>query len=310
MNLFSSNRRGVVVTRRISGSPGTISIVDGFPSHESVIIQRIGYGQGVNVQFAPSLASLIYVYVFGDKMGDVTISGVCFDRTCSDGKRFKGAQRALSYYSKNRAAAKSDTINVTIGDVEINGFVIDMKLDTLNEEYRTMSFTMTMAALPRDANAPTVNGKSKSSSADATKKSEKDETKVNDEKEEQKASFIKAANSMKDGKINDATEDFDRLAPDSGKYFATEISTNELGDYQNSVGSLESAWERLATGNVTAVPNSGRGTLIERQLGLSTHEDVMEMQRHNAVATWTPSPPAADDEYIFLGTHTNPDDVN
>lgn len=150
--LFSARKRGTVVSRILFGSPGTISFLDGFPRHDSVIITDIGYRQSVNAQFLPSLADLIYVYVFGDKMGDVRISGLCFDMTCNDtSTRFQGVRRALSYYSQHRASVENKSVNVTIGRTEINGFLIDMNVQTANQEYKTMSFVLTLAALPRTA---------------------------------------------------------------------------------------------------------------------------------------------------------------
>ncbi len=160
-HLFSSRNRGVVVVRKVNGSPGVITFLSDFPQTESVIITAIGYSQAVNAQFLPSLADLVYLYVFGDKMGRVEVSGICFDHTCSDSTAMQGVNRTLSYYRDNRAAVKNQAVKVKLGNNEINGFIIDLSVTTREASYKTMDFRLNIAALPRSADQSTIDAAAK-----------------------------------------------------------------------------------------------------------------------------------------------------
>jgi hypothetical protein len=75
------------------------------------IITRLTISQQVNVQFLHTLGSLIYVYVFGDRMGSVSLSGLSFLCACDDGESSGGAEigaeKMMLWYKQNRASKKA-----------------------------------------------------------------------------------------------------------------------------------------------------------------------------------------------------------
>jgi len=229
--LFSASDFGVVVVRRFDGAPGTISFLDKFPQHDSVIITSIGYRQSVNAQFMPSLADLIYVYVFGDKMGDVIISGICFDRTCDTTGTFQGVGRALAYYRDNRAKVTNKSVKVRIGDTEINGFVLSMDVNTADAVNKTMRFSLSIAALPRAASQDEIDAAaSAQATADATaaESKESDLTKTMNEVKADPdiadAGFSGFAGAMSELKFNEVY-----TSENSNEAFESELSV-DLGN--------------------------------------------------------------------------------
>ena len=119
-------------------------------SPKSVIVTGIGYDQSVNIQFMPTLRKLVYVYAFGDRMGQISISGIAFDTTCTNnGSGGIGIDRLMRYYDKNRAVNEGRVVTVSIGSSAIRGFLINMSLRTISTEFKTTGFTMNLATLPR-----------------------------------------------------------------------------------------------------------------------------------------------------------------
>jgi hypothetical protein len=152
-DLFTSNNPGKVY--RIPLTHGTeatvIKFMDtkaDFPVHDTVLITAIGFSQSVNVQFTPALNKLVYLYSFGDRMGDAVISGFLFDRECSKSSgRLVGLKKISDFYAANRAISNT-RIAVNIGAVTVRGFLTDFRADTAEPQLNSMRFTMTLAILP------------------------------------------------------------------------------------------------------------------------------------------------------------------
>lgn len=116
---------------------------------ERSIVTRLTVSQQVNVQFLHSLGSLIHIYVFGDRMGQVSLSGLSFSCDCPDGTEL-GAEKMLLWYKKNRASKRADPCRVTIGKTVIEGFVTQFQEDVVDPSLKLVQWSVNMSSLPED----------------------------------------------------------------------------------------------------------------------------------------------------------------
>lgn len=116
---------------------------------EKSIVTRLTVSQQVNVQFLHTLGSLIYVYVFGDRMGSVSLSGLSFACGCPD-DGLLGAEQMMLWYKRNRASKRSGPVRVTIGKTVIEGFVTSFTEDVVDPSMKLVQWGVNMASLPED----------------------------------------------------------------------------------------------------------------------------------------------------------------
>ena len=110
-------------------------ILDGFEPQAAIIVApRID--QAVDIQFQTSLKEAVYAYVFGDKMGNVTLSGIAFAGRCNN-EEASGLKDLFDYYK--------------FGPEAMSGFLLSLNMSALQADARdlAMSFTMALATLPK-----------------------------------------------------------------------------------------------------------------------------------------------------------------
>jgi hypothetical protein len=123
---------------------------------ERSIITRMTISQQVNVQFLHTLGSLIYIYVFGDRMGQVALSGLSFLCGCEDEAEADsqptviGAERMLTWYKNNRASKRATPVRVTVGKTVIEGYVTSFTEDVVDPSLKMVQWGVNLATLPED----------------------------------------------------------------------------------------------------------------------------------------------------------------
>lgn len=117
---------------------------------ERSIVTRVTVSQQVNVQFLHTLGAAIYIYVFGDRMGSITLSGLAFNCDCGNGPEL-GAEKMLAWYKTNRASKRKNPVRVTIGRTAIEGFVIGFTEDAVDPALNLIQWGATIASLPEDS---------------------------------------------------------------------------------------------------------------------------------------------------------------
>jgi hypothetical protein len=131
--------------------PGRVQIVDEELNVQTVLISAIDYKQAVNKQFQQSLDGDIYVYIFGDLMGEVQVLGIAFPTDCQGSD--EGMQGILQYYQRNRASSRETPVRVQLGKETIAGFLTAMTLSSPNAPGDPNSFMYTWSlvinALPK-----------------------------------------------------------------------------------------------------------------------------------------------------------------
>jgi hypothetical protein len=115
------------------------------------VITRVAINAKSNHQFSHSLGGLVYAYVFGDRIGDLIVSGVAFDDSCYSTLGILGIENVLNYYAWNRMAARQTPIKITIGAATtLAGYLIEVTADVREARTRMWEFSLHMALIPRD----------------------------------------------------------------------------------------------------------------------------------------------------------------
>jgi len=136
-----------------------------YTGHKS-IITRIGLSAAGNYQFLHTIGNDVYVYVFGDRMGQIQIHGISFQGDCMTGggggirglvptqttptgAGRHGFELLYDWYENNRLAAKLSPVTVTIGRSTIfKGFLTSLTGSVQDPIHRTIEYSLTIATIP------------------------------------------------------------------------------------------------------------------------------------------------------------------
>lgn len=166
--LFESNTGKVAaISDKVATGSFALGMTDPKISYtaQKSIITRVGISAAGNYQFLHTIGNDVYVYVFGDRMGQVQFHGISFQGDCvgaggatqgtsptatlpsTPGKH--GFELLYDWYKANRIASRLSPISVTIGTgTTFQGFVISLQGDIQDSIYRTIQFQMSIAVLP------------------------------------------------------------------------------------------------------------------------------------------------------------------
>lgn len=148
-DIFNSRAGFVAVIEDQTVIPGKIQI-QGFDP-QSGLVSGISYNQRANLQFQYALDDSVYIYVFGDLMGDIVVQGRSFAAMCDgDG----GLQEVFDYYSQNRASKTETQVVVGVGDETVVGFLTAIRVrgETASEDPAAfyMGWELIISSLPKD----------------------------------------------------------------------------------------------------------------------------------------------------------------
>lgn len=117
------------------------------------IITSIGVGQQGNYQFLHTLGKYIFVYVFGDRIGSLTLSGMSFPGDCdtSSTTPMSGIERVMDYYRVNRLARRGAILRVTLGlRTTFAAMLIGINSSVSDPQTNVHQFQLSMALIPTD----------------------------------------------------------------------------------------------------------------------------------------------------------------
>lgn len=150
-DIFNSMPGVVAYFQEVEGPllPGRIHL----PSFGSLsaLISGIEYEQATNQQFQTALDTSVYIYVFGDQMGQVKVLGKIIPALCDSSE--DGLEQVFKFYAKNRASKLAEPIQVMAGTEVISGFLtgLSMRVDQLSSsEFAPLyDYTLMVNTLPR-----------------------------------------------------------------------------------------------------------------------------------------------------------------
>jgi hypothetical protein len=126
--------------------------VDGFIT--TVPVTGYTLELNTNHQFLHSLDEFIYVFAFGDRIGELTLSGISFTGTvCGTSGPITdaAADSIYKYYADNRLAAKTIPAQITIGgnqsSAQLLGFLTGMRLELPNPANPIAQWTLRFAVI-------------------------------------------------------------------------------------------------------------------------------------------------------------------
>jgi hypothetical protein len=156
-NVYVTRAGHVGIIRGEGTMPGSVEIMssDGtrFASLTRVIITAIGYNQTVNAQFLQTLDNAIYIYSFGDRVGEVQIQGLAFAGLSCSQDNGSGVVDILEYYKNYRLSKTGLPIRVAIGTEVIKGYLMGCRVNTQSAETGTYSWALELAAIPDQSDA-------------------------------------------------------------------------------------------------------------------------------------------------------------
>jgi len=107
-----------------------------------------------NTQFMHTLRDVIYLTVFGDKIGSLSIGGYLFLNnpiTCGPDKT-AGAPLELFYdfFYNKYVVKKKEPLSIAVGSRILKGFLLSFQIQMADPQFMLGQFTLQMALLPGD----------------------------------------------------------------------------------------------------------------------------------------------------------------
>lgn len=145
--VFSSSPGSVLVVSSLSAAPLSISVPEltargtAYGTVRS-ILTSVGLSERTNSQFINTLRNFVYVYTFGDRPGDLVLSGLSFLQPCDGtlgvlvgqaGSEVRllrtGFELLRAFYRRNRMSRRALPVNIAIGSsIALNGFLTGVDL--------------------------------------------------------------------------------------------------------------------------------------------------------------------------------------
>jgi len=157
MGVFFAHKRGSV--KRLESQdpnsdgtlPFTIQIEDmGIRPGESpnLIVTQAATNENGNFQFLHTLNETIYVYVFGDRIGELQVSGVAFGTPCDDSPN--GINEIIRAYRRNRLSERGGPVTVSFGSTPYRGFLTGINVDVADAERQLAQWALRFHSFPGD----------------------------------------------------------------------------------------------------------------------------------------------------------------
>ena len=144
---FFSHARGTVT--RVAGTPWTrvadFSVRADFLPIGGTIVTQAGIQQAGNFQFLHTLNDAIFVYVFGDRIAQLRISGFAFADDCD---KLNGMFNVLSSYDRLKISNQARPITVNYGGESFECFVTGMHISVDDPEFLRGQWTFVLHSFP------------------------------------------------------------------------------------------------------------------------------------------------------------------
>lgn len=115
----------------------------------SAIMQRIAPQEQTNHQFLHTLGDDIYLYVFGDRIGQLGLSGLTVNDNCTNPSQEAGISKVIRWYREHRVTVRREPLEVTYQPgVNLKGFLVDFRGDVVDPCQRLYQFYLTLALIP------------------------------------------------------------------------------------------------------------------------------------------------------------------
>jgi len=154
--VFVSSPGTVVAFQNVGALPLSLFLENwqGFPAMRAIVTHVGGTSTG-NFQFLHTLQEYIYVYVFGERVGDLSISGLAFSAPCGQQGGMTGIEQVADYYNQYRISHYGGMLSVQIGlsgAANLRGFLVGMRTDLNDTNTQLGQFQLTLKTFSPEAN--------------------------------------------------------------------------------------------------------------------------------------------------------------
>lgn len=116
-------------------------------SSNFALLQSLDLSQRTNQQFSLSLRQTIYLYVFGNQMGEVNITGSLFASSCDSSDGFT---KIMAFYTKYRLSSNTEPVDIEVGGTTFEGYLTGLKIHPTDPNTLLTPFSMDVRLLPFD----------------------------------------------------------------------------------------------------------------------------------------------------------------
>lgn len=116
------------------------------------IVTGVSLAQDTNVQFMHSLRDTIYINVFGNKIGQMSISGILFmGDVCPLGYNVGGPiDQAYNFYIQNNVVNRAKALPINLGTkLTFKAFLLSFQCQVMDPQTSMGQFTMNLAVVPK-----------------------------------------------------------------------------------------------------------------------------------------------------------------
>lgn len=147
------NRGRAVVLEQDDAIAGSILDVEGWDGFAELkaIFTQVQIVEQTNHQFLHTLGDRIYLYVFGDRIGTLGLTGLAFYDNCSEDEVI-GVAHVLDYYRTRRLSRRASPLRITIDPSTVfEAYLHTFNANVVNTAQRLYQFNLTLALLPDSA---------------------------------------------------------------------------------------------------------------------------------------------------------------
>lgn len=122
----------------------------GYFGFKAILTGASGMLEG-SVAWNPTALDLTYIYTFGDKLTQLSLSGLAFTDTCQAYRGATGLENVLNFYMTNRAAISARPAQIHIGAGAggyFQGFLMGLRFG-VEAANRVSEFSLTYNVIPR-----------------------------------------------------------------------------------------------------------------------------------------------------------------
>jgi len=154
MPVFFGHTRGAV--KQLVGPwpnkpAGSLRVfIKGVQNLGPAIVTQCGVIQNGNFQFLHTINDQIFVYIFGDRISELHVSGVAFGAPCVDdfGAGGNGVKSILDIYDKEKISVTGKPRVVSLGGVEFQSFLTGSSVDVADAETLLGQFSFKFHSFP------------------------------------------------------------------------------------------------------------------------------------------------------------------
>lgn len=160
MSALFFDDRGIASARVGAGIPVTLQ-VGGWNEGRRFKAALSGYAMGGQTGFQAlhTLRDVIYIYVFGERMGALQLSGFAFVGLCDADEDTTGVDDVYDYYNNNRLSNTGMPVQITIGfTTSIQAFLVGFNLQIVDPSMSLAQFTLSLVYPPKRAVVPIAGG--------------------------------------------------------------------------------------------------------------------------------------------------------